>query len=244
MFKGKKKVTMYCHQPCTKETNVLSPNKYEGHDHRIKRSCLCWTNTGLWNVASGPDCFSLRLGQAKVPPSVQFSSVAPSCPTLPDPDSSWPHESTAPFLWLPEGGTGLLTNRSVFYLPVLVMTAGRAEAVWCPVCFSQPGSGHSSLISPALLSLPLSFAFSGAALANWSNTQASLSIPRCCKSLSAFRFPLFVCTLWDRCVAKERVPWCPPHPGLERDGWFESLMQSGFSSFSLFTFWNALGTEA
>ena len=169
--------------------------------------------------------------------SLQFSRPVVS-------DSSWPHESTAPFLWLPEGGTGLLTNRSVFYLPVLVMTAGRAEAVWCPVCFSQPGSGHSSLISPALLSLPLSFAFSGAALANWSNTQASLSIPRCCKSLSAFRFPLFVCTLWDRCVAKERVPWCPPHPGLERDGWFESLMQSGFSSFSLFTFWNALGTEA
>lgn len=42
-------------------------------------------------------------------------------------------------------------------------TGGRAEAVWCPMCFSQPGSGHSSLISPALVSLPLSFALSGAA---------------------------------------------------------------------------------
>lgn len=91
--------------------------------------------------------------------------------------------------------TPLLLNDNWINEPWCSLFASLGDYWWLsrgcvvPLLFENPWSGHSSLILPALLSSPLSFALSGSAWQDCSNTQAYPCIP-CCTSPSTLYLSL------------------------------------------------------
>lgn len=137
-------------------------------------------------------------------------------------------------------GTGLLRNQCFLF-------ASRRDDGWLSRgCVAPSGLklawvrafiSHFPLPSSAFVSA--SWSCPGKTEAIHKHPSASQDVASLCLSFPIVRMhpPGQVC-----CQGASPLLSCPPRS--ERDGWFESLIQSGFSACSLSTFWNALGTEA